>query len=100
IRFENAGGFGTNHIYIDNFDSLPPSPIITRIIRGPADAVQITFTSPEGVATDFSLEHTTALGPSAVWQSDSNAVIQPIDATTFQADTTGSGSVQFYRVAR
>ncbi len=100
IRFENAGGYGTNHIYIDNFESLPPPPVITGLTRGPADAVQIMFTCSEGVASDFVLESATAVGPAAIWGADPNAIIQGLDATTFQLDTTSSDATQFYRLSR
>ena len=100
IRFENSGAYGTNHIYIDNFESLPPPPVITGFTRGPADAVQVTFTCPDGVASDFVLERTKALGPATLWEPDPNAVIQGIDGTTFQADTTTWDAAQFSRVSR
>ncbi len=100
IRFENSGAYGTNHIYIDNFESLPLAPVITGITRGPGDAVQVTFTCQDAVASDFVLERTTALSSTTLWEPDPNAVIQGIDATTFQADTTTPDAAQFYRVSR
>ncbi|MCX6927239.1 MAG: hypothetical protein NT154_29155 [Verrucomicrobia bacterium] len=100
IRFENSGASGANHIYIDNFESLPPPPVITRLTRGPADAVQVTFTCPDSVASDFVLERATALGPITLWEPDPNAVIQGIDATTFQADTTSPATAQYFRISR
>jgi hypothetical protein len=100
LRFENSGGYGTNHIYIDNFESLPASPVITSLTRGPADAVQVIFSCPDGTASDFVLERTSALSDSTVWQADPNAVIQGIDATTFEADTTTPAAAQFYRLRR
>jgi hypothetical protein len=100
IRFENSGAYGTNHIYIDNFESVPLSPVITQITRGPAEAVQVIFTCPDGVASDFVLERATALSATTLWEPDPNAVIQGIDATTFQADTTTPDASQFYRISR
>jgi hypothetical protein len=99
IRFENSGGNGTNHIYVDNFESLPLPPVITQITRGPGDAVRVTFTCQDGVASDFVLERATTLGPSTLWEPDPNAIVQGIDATTFQADTVTADTAQFYRVS-
>jgi hypothetical protein len=100
IRFENAGGYGTNHIYIDNFESIPLAPVITGITTTPGGAVTITFTCPEGDVPDFAIDQTAAFGATASWAPDPNAVIQNTGTGTFQVDTMASGDRQFYRVRR
>ena len=100
IRFENAGAYGTNHIYIDNFESLPLPPVITGITATPGGAVKITFTCPEGEATDFAIDQAAAVGGTTSWAPDPNAVVQSTGTGTFEADTTASGDAQFYRVRR
>jgi len=100
IRFENAGAYGTNHIYIDNFESLPAAPVITGISVSPSGAVKITFTCPEGDATEFGIERTASVGAAVSWAPDSAAVIQSTGTATFEASTTASSGMQFYRVRR
>ena len=100
IRFENAGGYGTNHIYIDNFESIPLAPVITGITATPGGAVTITFTCPEGDVPDFAIDQTAALGVTASWAPDPNALVQNTGTGTFQVDTIVSGDMQFYRVRR
>jgi hypothetical protein len=98
VRFENSGGYGTNHIYIDNFQSLPLPPLITGITATPGGAVAISFTCPEGDAPDFGIDQAAAVGPAALWTPDTNASVQDTGPGTFEADTLASGQAQFYRV--
>jgi hypothetical protein len=100
IRFENAGAYGTNHIYIDNFESLPAAPVITGIGVSPAGAVKITFNCPEGEAAEFGLERTGSVGGAISWEADGGAVIQSTGTGSFEASTTTFGGTQFYRVRR
>ena len=100
VRFENAGGYGTNHIYIDNFQSLPLPPLITGITATPGGAVQISFSCPDGDPTEFGIDQSAAVGATAFWTPDTNAVVESTGPGTFEADTTASDSAQFYRVRR
>jgi hypothetical protein len=100
VRFENAGGYGTNHIYIDNFESIPVPPVITGITATPGGAVTIAFTSTDGDVPDFAVEQSSAVGAASSWALDPNATIQSTGPGTFEADTTASGDAQFYRIRR
>ena len=49
---------------------------------------------------DFAIDQTAALGVTALWAPDPNALVQNIGTGTFQVDTIVSGDMQFYRVRR
>ena len=100
VRFETAGGWGTNHIYIDNFESLPAAPAITGITATPGGAVKITFSCPEGEAADFAIERNPTVDATVPWATDPDALVQSTGTGTFEAHTAALGAVQFYRVRR
>ncbi len=63
------------------------------------NTVTVNFTSTDGnLASAFTLQTSTSLGASANWTTDDSAVITSSAPGVYQAVTTGSGGIQYYRV--
>ncbi len=81
--------------------SGPPSATInvTGIKVDSSNNVTINFTSSDNAAASaFSLQKSSSLGVSASWTTDTSAVISSTGTDTYQATTTTSGGVLFYRI--
>jgi hypothetical protein len=118
--FKNSGGFidvksvTINDVY---YNATPNAPItvpievnVTSITVGAGNAVTINFTSNDSSpASNFTLETSPTLGPSANWTADPAASISVtttaipkngLNLTTYQAVTTATGgAAQFYRLS-
>jgi len=72
---------------------------VTGIKVGPGSTVTINFTSSNyESASSFTLQKSASVGASASWTTDGSAVITSSTPGVYQAVTTGSGGVLFYRI--
>ncbi len=72
---------------------------VEGISVGAGNSITINFTSSDNAsASAFTLQKSASLGASASWTTDSSAVISSSAPGEYQAVTTGSGGILYYRI--
>ncbi len=100
-QWDSIGNSGA--VYFDNVrvvqleSTTPPQPVITGM-RTESGTVRITFTSPTGQASQFSVVSSPIVDDA--YQPEGSAVVQSTGVGEFEATVPMNGAVRFYKIKR